>query len=129
MFYQALALDADATGKLMIAAGFVVGCLILVAIYFAMRLGAMKLPIRPFFMATGCLLYLMAFSFAGQGMMELVEGKVFEPTLVPGLPAISTLGIYPYWQTLAPQAVLLLAALFACIVLMRRRQVATEQAR
>ncbi|MDR3435644.1 FTR1 family protein [Telmatospirillum sp.] len=121
LFYQALVLDADTTGKLMIGAGFLVGCLLLGVLYVAMRFGAMKLPIRPFFMITGSLLYLMAFSFAGQGMMELVEGKVFEPTLVPGLPSIASLGIYPYWQTLAPQAVLLVAALFSSVLLMRRR--------
>ncbi len=126
LFYQALAMDADGTGKLMIAAGFVVGCLVLVAIYFAMRLGAMRLPIRPFFMATGGLLYLMAFTFAGQGMMELVEGKVFEPTLISGLPSVTALGIYPYWQTLAPQAFLLIAAIFSAIVLMRRSLIVAE---
>jgi raw score 12.42 len=45
----------------------------------------------------------------------LIEGKLFEPTLISGVPEISWLGIYPYVETLVPQAVLLVAAVFAFI--------------
>lgn len=124
LFYQALALDADATGTLAIAGGFALGCGLLAVIYALMRFGAMKLPIRPFFMATGALLYALAFVFAGKGMMELVEGKVLEPTLVSWLPEIPLLGVFPYWQTVAPQAVLVLAALLSSLVLLRQRPTA-----
>ena len=94
LFYQALVSGADATGNLAIAGGFGAGCVGLGAIYLAMRYGAMKLAIRPFFMITGGLLYLMAFVFAGKGVMELVEGRVIQPKLVPWLPEFSPLGIF-----------------------------------
>jgi high-affinity iron transporter len=86
-----------------------------------MRLGAMRLPIRPFFMVTGVLLYAMAFIFAGKGVMELVEGKVIEPTLIAWVPEIQFLGVFPYLQTLLPQIALVLAALVALAVLMKQR--------
>ena len=42
-----------------------------------------------------------------------MEGKLFQPTLIAGIPEISWLGIYPYVETLLPQGILLLAALAA----------------
>lgn len=47
----------------------------------------------------------MAFVFAGKGVLELVEGKLFQPTLMNGMPEFGWLGIYPYVETLVPQAV------------------------
>jgi len=121
LFYQALALEAgSAAGGMALVGGFVAGCLLLAVLFVVMRYGAVKLPIRPFFMTTGGLLYLLAFVFAGKGMMELVEGKILEPTLLAGFPEVPLLGVYPYWQTLAPQAALVLAAAAGALVLLRR---------
>ena len=57
----------------------------------------------------------MAFVFAGKSVLELIEGKLFEPTLISGMTEIPWLGIYPYVETLVPQVVLLVAAVFALI--------------
>lgn len=120
LFYQALMSDAHTpAGFGALIGGFAVGCIGLAVIYAVMRYGAIKLPIRPFFIVTGLLIYVMAFVFTGKGVIELVEGKLFEPTLMPGVPTIPALGIYPYWQSLLPQAVLVLAALVAWVVLRR----------
>jgi|GEM_PF-57059 len=121
LFYQALTLDADAAGISAIAGGFAVGCVLLGIIYAAMRFGAMKIAIRPFFMITGILLYYMAFVFAGKGMMELVEGKIIEPSLVSWLPEVPFVGLYPYWQTVAPQVLLIALLVPAVYVLIRRK--------
>ncbi|WP_068086572.1 FTR1 family iron permease [Polycladidibacter stylochi] len=121
LFYQAL--YADAIGRaanLYISAGFASGCCLLVVLYLVLKLGAMRLAIRPFFLVTGGLLYYMAFVFAGKGVMELVEGKMFVPSLIEGAPQITWLGIYPYWETMVPQAFLVLAALIAAFTLTRR---------
>ncbi len=85
-----------------------------------MRYSVVRLPLKPFFMFTGSFMYLMAFVFAGKGVLELVEGKLFQPTLINGFPEISWLGIYPYVETLLPQVVLLLAALVALWVMRRK---------
>ncbi|MGE4802088.1 FTR1 family protein [Yersinia hibernica] len=121
LFYLALMGDASTTsGHLSILAGFGVGCVILLVAYLVMRFTVVKLPLKPFFMFTGGFMYLMAFVFAGKSVLELIEGKLFEPTLLPGVPEISWLGVYPYLETLIPQGILLVAALVALWVMQRR---------
>ncbi|SUC10008.1 high-affinity Fe2+/Pb2+ permease [Pasteurella canis] len=114
LFYYALAGDATtAVSYFYLLAGFFVGIIILAICYFIMRYTVVKLPLKPFFMFTGIFMYLMAFVFAGKSVLELIEGKLFEPTLITGIPEISWLGIYPYVETLLPQVVLIFAAIFA----------------
>lgn len=121
LFYFALYADVDgARGLAALVAGFATGAVILAAIYLVMRFTVVRLPLRPFFMITGFFLYAMAFVFSGKAVLELIEGKLFEPTLVRGVPEIPWLGIHPYWQTLLPQAALLVAALVAVVILRRR---------
>lgn len=128
LFYLALMGDASTTsGHLSILAGFGVGCVILLLAYLVMRFTVVKLPLKPFFMFTGGFMYLMAFVFAGKSVLELIEGKLFEPTLLPGVPEISWLGIYPYLETLIPQGILLIAALVALCVMQRRGRAISAQ--
>lgn len=130
LFFQALTASNDgAAGTTAIVAGLAVGCVGLVGIYAVLRAGALRLAIRPFFLATGALLYAMAFVFAGKGMMELIEGRLVEPTLVSWLPEIPVLGVFPYWQTFAPQGTLIAAAALAAAVLLRQRVAAAASAR
>ncbi|MDG2914535.1 FTR1 family iron permease [Bisgaard Taxon 10/6] len=114
LFYYALASDAQsAVSYFYLFAGFAVGVVILAVCYLIMRYSVVKLPLKPFFMFTGGFMYLMAFVFAGKSVLELIEGKLFEPTLVNYVPEITWLGIYPYVETLIPQGLLILAAVFA----------------
>ncbi|MCW9732105.1 FTR1 family iron permease [Avibacterium sp. 20-15] len=114
LFYYALAGDAtNAMSYVYLFAGIVAGIVVLAICYVIMRYSVVKLPLKPFFMFTGSFMYLMAFIFAGKSVLELIEGKLFEPTLVANVPEISWLGIYPYVETLTPQAILLIAAVFA----------------
>lgn len=122
LFYQALTVDSGASGVTAVAGGLVVGCILLVGIFMAMRYGAVKLPIRPFFLFTGALLYYMAFVFAGKGMMELIAGKLFEPSLVSWVPTIQFIGLFPYVQTLLPQLVIVLTAMAALAYMARQRR-------
>ncbi|MCW9718285.1 FTR1 family iron permease [Avibacterium sp. 21-599] len=114
LFYYALAGDAtNAMSYVYLFAGILAGIVVLAICYVIMRYSVVKLPLKPFFMFTGSFMYLMAFIFAGKSVLELIEGKLFEPTLVANVPEISWLGIYPYVETLTPQAILLIAAVFA----------------
>lgn len=125
LFYYALAADAQTTmGIMYLVAGFVVGAILLAICYFIMRYSVVKLPLKPFFMVTGSFMYLMAFVFAGKSILELIEGKLFEPTLLPNIPEIPWLGIYPYVQTLIPQIILVIAAIFAFIYMKRQSRMA-----
>ncbi|OZI15475.1 iron permease [Sodalis-like symbiont of Philaenus spumarius] len=127
LFYYALFGDVqNLSGHFAIGAGFAIGCVVLLLAWLVMRYSVVRLPLKPFFMVTGSFMYLMAFVFAGKGVLELVEGKLFQPTLINGIPEIGWLGIYPYCETLLPQAVLLLAALVALWVMQRRGQVTAK---
>ncbi|MCE0495694.1 FTR1 family iron permease [Vibrio salinus] len=120
LFYYALGADADTQGLIGIFTGLVIGILLLVIIFYLMRHSVVKLPLKPFFLFTGGFMYLMAFVFAGKGILELVEGKLFQPTLITWAPQFSLLGIYPYIETLTPQIILVIAAVFALFVMKRR---------
>jgi high-affinity iron transporter len=128
LFYQALMAGQSSSGITMCLIGFGVGSVLLVVIYLVMRYGAVKLPIRPFFMVTSAVIYYMAFVFAGKGVMELIEGKVISPSLVSWFPTIPMLGVYPYWETLLPQIALFIAALIGIAVAMKQPSGAVREA-
>ncbi|CZE47844.1 FTR1 family iron permease [Campylobacter geochelonis] len=108
LFYQALIFDAKTPSLLfMVAAGFVVGLVLLIIVYFVFKFSAVKIPIRPFFLITSTIIFYMSIVFTGKGVMELVEGKVFIPTHINGALTIEWLGVYPYYESLVPQLILL----------------------
>ncbi|MDR1192400.1 MAG: FTR1 family iron permease [Verrucomicrobiales bacterium] len=114
LFYYALAGDARGAADYgYLAAGLATGGAALAAVYFIMRLTVTRLPLKPFFLCTGGFMYAMALVYAGKGVRELIEGKVFQPTAAPFAPEVDWLGLYPYWETLTPQLILILAALVA----------------
>lgn len=108
LFYQALWLQNAANPKPVVS-GFVAGvallCLVTIGLF---KLG-LKIPINYFFGTTGILLYLLALVFAGQGVRELQATGWFSVTPLGFPPQISALGIYPTVETLAAQALVLLA--------------------
>lgn len=119
LFYQALIFDAKTPlGYSMLAAGFGTGVIALVIIFFLLKAGAIRIPIKPFFMITSAIIFYMAIVFTGKGIMELVEGKVFQPTLIEGFPTLTWLGIYPYMQSLIPQAVLVIGLIVGSLYIM-----------
>ncbi len=122
LFYFALFGDAGSSVDMAsIVAGFAAGSVLLLVAYAVMRFTVVKLPLKPFFFFTGSLMYLMAFVFAGKGVLELIEGKLFQPTVLAAVPEVGWLGIYPYAETLAPQAALIAAASIALWVMARQR--------
>jgi high-affinity iron transporter len=114
LFYQAL-LAETTTYQNMIWTGFAVGCVALVAIFLLVRYGSLVIPIKPFFMGTSILMYIMSVAFAGGGVKELQEADVISVTPVGFVQSIDILGIYPTLETLIPQAVLLALAIGSII--------------
>jgi high-affinity iron transporter len=108
LFYQALWLQ-DETSHGALISGFITGVTVLaVATAVIFKLG-LRLPLKYFFAATGVLLYLMAFIFAGNGIKEL-QAAGWVPSTVLDLPLqLPVLGIYPTLETLAAQALMLVA--------------------
>ncbi|MBE6875689.1 MAG: NINE protein [Ruminococcus sp.] len=110
LFYQPLLSDDPKY----VWGGFAVGCVILVFVFLAIRFLSVKLPIRPFFLGTSILMFVMSISFLGSGIKELIEGDVMTMTspailanLIPTNNVFDVLGIYPCLETLIPQLILI----------------------
>ncbi len=114
LFYQALFNEGPNVAvplSLGIVAGFVALSIIFTLFY---RYGV-KIPIRRFFAVTSVLLYYMAFVFMGKGVRELQEGNALPLSAIAGFPHIEWLGLYPSWQGVLAQLVLLLLFAFAVL--------------
>ncbi|MDR2341790.1 MAG: FTR1 family iron permease [Campylobacteraceae bacterium] len=121
LFYQAIIFDATNTlGYGAITAGFAIGLIGLVILFFFLKAGSVKIPIKPFFVITSAIIFYMSVTFTGKGIMELVEGKIIEPTIIEGLPTITWLGVYPYMESLLPQIMLILGIITGTILIKRR---------
>lgn len=119
LFYQAL-LAGTKTYLNMVWLGLGVGCVALVIIYLLIRFMSIKLPLKPFFLGTSILLFVMSISFVGSGVKELQEGNLVGVTPVSGITSVDILGIYPTLETLIPQAVLLALTILTFVVQIRK---------
>ena len=121
LFYQALLANTK-TYINMVWVGLGIGCVALVAIYVLIRVLSIKLPLKPFFLGTSILLFIMSISFVGSGIKELQEGNIVSVTSVPGISSVDLLGIYPTLETLIPQILLLVLTVGIFIIQLRKRQ-------
>ena len=112
LFYQAL-FNEGAHVALPISLGIVAGFGGLAVIFTLFYRFGVRIPLRPFFSVTSVLLYYMAFVFTGKGVRELQEGNVIPISVIRGMPTIDALGLYPTWQTVLAQLVLLALFVFA----------------
>jgi high-affinity iron transporter len=119
LFYQGILTEAG-TDTTMVWAGFVAGSLALVVVFAVIRLGSMRIPLKPFFLGTSILMFIMSIAFVGGGITELQEGDALPTTMIEGFPTVELLGIYPTVQTLIPQ-IALLALTVVSIVVIRQR--------
>lgn len=109
LFFKALMLSSAAVGE--IFAGFLVGAIILVVVFFATIKIGLKLPVNIFFLSTSVLLFFFAFSFAGSGIHELQEAGLLNETGFGVVPKIKLLGLYPTFETIFVQLLVLLFGL------------------
>ncbi|MDR3167843.1 MAG: FTR1 family protein, partial [Treponema sp.] len=122
LFYQAL-LAGNRTYISMIWVGLGVGSVLLVIIYILIRILSIRIPLKPFFLGTSILLFVMSITFIGNGVKELQEGNVVGVTSIPGITSIDLLGIYPTVETLIPQIVLLIITVITFIFQLRRSKI------
>ena len=122
LFYQALFNGASGDTD-MIWFGFGTGCAVLAVIFAVIRLGLFRIPLRPFFIVTSILMYLMAVSFAGGGISSLQEAQLVPQTVITAswFPNIDWLGLYPTYESVGLQLALLIAAGITLIVRGRKR--------
>ena len=116
LFYQPMLSEGHPD---MVWAGFIAGCLVLVVVFLLIRFLSIKLPLKPFFLATGILMSVMTVCFLGSGIKELMEGGVFDeymswmttsPSWLSWIPyndVLDVFGIYPLIGTIVPQLILI----------------------
>lgn len=126
LFYQALWMQNE--GQVApILWGLAVGLAALAVATFAILKLGLKLPLKYFLSATGTLLYLVAFVFAGNGVKELQAAQWISTTPLSVPTAIPLLGIYPTVETLAAQGVMLCAFVATSFWLARQRRQSSHE--
>lgn len=124
----------------MVWGGFIVGCVALVFVFLAIRFLSIKIPLKPFFIATSILMFIMAFAFLGSGIKELIEGDVITATMPAWLSWIpmgsegiasflDILGIYPIVETFIPQMILVGVTIVIFIWHLKRNKKLREASR
>ncbi len=114
LFYQALFNEGPQV-VLPISLGIAAGAAALAVVFTLFYRFGMRIPLRPFFSVTSVLLYYMAFVFMGKGIRELQEGNIIPLSAIRGFPHVDALGLYPSWQGVLSQFVLLLLFAFAVL--------------
>ena len=94
---------------------------------------SVRLPLKPFFLATSILMAVMSIAFLGSGIKELIEGDVIamhSPAWVAWIPSNSVLeilGIYPCVETVVPQLILLVITVLTFIFWLKRNKKLRQQ--
>ncbi len=120
LLYQALLAGQGSSqpGILGVAAGLAVGVVLLGIVYVVLKRTSVKLPIKTFFKFTGAALFAMSIVFAGNGVFALQASGSLRLTPLGWLGSgVPLLGFHPNTQVLSVQALLLVGAVAAWIVL------------
>lgn len=97
--------------------GIVIGFGFLLVVGFAMLKIGVKLPLKPFFLASSLIVFYLCLKFMGSGVHSLQMAGVIRSTTQDYLPSISWISIYPSWMSFLPQLVFILLAI---VVVMSR---------
>jgi high-affinity iron transporter len=109
LFTQVLLQDAPDHAR-QVWTGAAAGLAITILFAIVMRLAVLRIPIGPFFTVSGVLLCLLAVSFAGTGLYDLVAAGYLPPRPV-AFPTIPWMGVHPDLNSLLVQAAILLTVL------------------
>lgn len=127
LFYQALSASVPSGSTGAIIWGLVLGAAFLGILWLLMQRYGLRIPLRPFFVATSAFLYVMAFRFAGSGVRELQEAGSLGVTPLPWLSdplgILAWLEVYPYGEPVLVQTGLILALIGGTIYAFRNRPV------
>ncbi len=126
LFTQALLMES-AGRQAQVWTGATLGLLAVAALGAAMGRSVMKLPLGPFFAVSGVLLCLLAVSFAGSGLHELVAGGYLAPRPVR-FPTVAWLGVYPDLNGLLVQLAIVGVVALSGLAALRRRSEAPAPA-
>jgi high-affinity iron transporter len=118
VFYIGIA-PAISLSRLLLGVG---GALLILAVigYLIIRF-SVRLPLRWFFLVATLLIYYLAFKIAGESIHSLQIVGVLPSHALAWLPSTGFFGMYPTWETFAPQMVVLLYVLVEMLFTELRR--------
>ncbi|KOF56059.1 iron permease [Clostridium sp. DMHC 10] len=112
LFYIGMASSIKLTDLFLgIALGF--ATLIIIAVLM-LKIG-LRIPMKPFFLVSSLLVFYLGLKFTGMGINGLQLAGVLRATSSDSLPTISALAVYPTWQGVIPQAVLVVIAILVTL--------------
>jgi len=118
LFTQALILEAPGRpGE--VWGGAAAGLFAVIALAVLMNRTVVRLPLGPFFAVSSALMCVLAISFAGAGIYELVAAGYLRPRPVP-FPEIAWMGIHPDLTALSVQLTIVTVIAVAALVTLRR---------
>lgn len=124
LFYAALWTEGNGWPLL---AGLGTGMALLALLAVLLLRTSARLPIGQFFAASSMLVAVLAVILAGKGIAGLQEARLLHTSPI-AIPRIDLLGIYPSWQTVLAQFVVLLTTVVAFTINLRStRQMATRR--
>ena len=113
IFYESIySMSQDSQGMWI---GGIAAAVVLLVIFLILRFTSVKIPIGPFFLVTSILMAVLVVIFAGGGIHALIEGDLIDGHYLSTVPTNDWIGLYPYAECLAAQAIAVIAviALFA----------------
>jgi high-affinity iron transporter len=124
LFYRALALDTTPDTEGALLAGLAIGVVLIAGMAWAMlKIGA-RVPVNRFFQVSAALIFALTVVLLGKGVHALQEAGWFSITSFPVNLRSDVLGVFPTYETLVSQALLV-----AVLVLVRRRLTVGEPKR
>ena len=124
-----------ASGRNAMILAIVLSAVVLIAVFLIFRFLTVRLPLKPFFLVTGVLMYAMCFSFTGKGVSELQAAGVVNKTVIPWMGfEMDFLGIYATYESLIPQIIVLAVIIMMSVVYAKknkkqRAQIEAEKAK
>lgn len=119
IFYMGMA-PSMSTIDLLTGIGIALLILIVFAIVFIRY--SSKIAIGPFFKLATVLIYALAFKILGVSIHALQLTGHIDSTQIYSMPIISWIGFYPTWETILPQAILILIIILVALKLKRNEK-------
>ncbi|WP_419762451.1 FTR1 family iron permease [Bifidobacterium angulatum] len=114
IFYESIySMSQDAHGMWI---GGIAAAVVLLVIFLILRFTSVKIPIGPFFLVTSILMAVLVVIFAGGGIHALIEGDLIDGHYLSSVPTNDWIGLYPYVECLAAQAIAAIAVIVLFVV-------------
>lgn len=113
LFYIGMASSIKLTDLFL---GIALGFAILIIIAVLMLKIGLRIPMKPFFLVSSLLVFYLGLKFTGMGINGLQLAGVLPATSSDSLPTISAFAVYPTWQGVIPQVVLVAMAILVTLL-------------